>query len=383
LARCGARMHWMKKTICVALTNRTNYSKLKTVMLELRRHTELDCRLVLSSTILLERYGSSYQDLLRDGFEIDKAIDCVLMNDSHEAMAKTTGLSIVEHATYFAWRKPDLLLIVGDRFDMLAPVVAGATMNIPIAHIQGGELSGTIDNVIRDIITKFATLHFVATDLSATSLYKFGIEPGFVFNYGCPAVEYISKLPVAGAFDPRRLSKRFKREIDIRPGDKYFLVMVHPDTTNKHDVDMDAVMDTVAGFGVKAFVFYPNVDAHNSQIVSSIARYKNNPNFYMIRHMPLEDFVYTMAHCSCMISNSSSGIREAASFGVPVINLGYRQAGRERNGNVVDLGDRYDALESAIRQNMDRKLEPANIYYQPDCSKRIASEIAKFVEARG
>jgi len=165
----------MKKTICVTLTNRTNYSKLKTVLMDLRKNPLLDCRIVLSSTILLERYGSGYQDLVHDGFEIDKKIDCTLLNDSHEAMAKTTGLSIVEHATYFAWRKPDLLLIVGDRFDMLAPVVSASMMNIPIAHIQGGELSGTIDNVIRDIITKFASLHFVATEKSAQNLFQFGI----------------------------------------------------------------------------------------------------------------------------------------------------------------------------------------------------------------
>jgi UDP-hydrolysing UDP-N-acetyl-D-glucosamine 2-epimerase len=369
------------KTICIALTNRTNYSKLRTVLCELRQYHDIDCRLVASSTILLERYGSSYQDLEHDGFEIDKKIDCVLMNDSHEAMAKTTGLSIVEHASYFGWRQPDLLLIVGDRFDMLAPVVAGSMMNIPVAHIQGGELSGTIDNTIRDIITKFAALHFVATEQSARNLFQFGIDPQYVFNFGCPAVEHVSALPVGDAFDAAKLTKKFKRQIDIAPGEPYFLVMVHPDTTNRHDVDMNAVMDTVDKFGVKAFVFYPNVDAHNSEIVASISRYKNNEKFYMVRHMPLEDFALTMAHCCCMIGNSSSGIREAASFGVPVINIGYRQAGRERNANVVDIGDRYETLEPAIRQHMSHKFERHNIYLQPGCSKRIADELVKAVHS--
>jgi UDP-hydrolysing UDP-N-acetyl-D-glucosamine 2-epimerase len=372
----------MKKTICVALTNRTNYSKLKSVLYRLRDSPDVECRLVLSSTILLERYGSSYQDLLHDGFELDKKIDCVLMNDSHEAMAKTTGLSIVEHASYFGWRQPDLLLIVGDRFDMLAPVVAGSMMNIPIAHIQGGELSGTIDNVIRDIITKFASFHFVATDRSAQNLYRFGIEPRDVFNFGCPAVEQVGQITVGDHFDPKKLSKKFKRNIDIRPGEQYFLVIVHPDTTNKHDVNMDLVMDTVNSFGLKAFIFYPNVDAHNSEIIAAISRYKTNENFYMVRHMPLEDFVRTMAHCCCMIGNSSSGIREAASFGVPVINIGYRQAGRERNENVIDIGDRYDALEQTIRQSMNHKFERRNIYQQPDCSRRIAEELVRSLASR-
>jgi UDP-hydrolysing UDP-N-acetyl-D-glucosamine 2-epimerase len=370
------------KTICVALTNRTNYSKLKTVLLELRKLPDVECRIVLSSTILLERYGSSYEDLLRDGFEIDKRIDCVLMNDSHEAMAKTTGLSIIEHATYFAWRKPDLLLIVGDRFDMLGPVTAASMMNIPIAHIQGGELSGTIDNVIRDIITKFASLHFVATDQSAQNLHRFGIPPDVVFNFGCPAVEYVTGIPVHDRFDPAKLRKKFKRDIEIGPGEKYFLVMVHPDTTNKHDVDMNAVMSAIDKFGLKTFIFYPNVDAHNSEIIASISRYKNHDRFYMVRHMPLEDFVFTMAHAAVMIGNSSSGIREAGSFGTPVINIGFRQAGRERNPNVIDIGDRYDTLEATLAKYVDHRFEPTNIYLQPGCSQRIAAEIVRFVNAR-
>lgn len=373
----------MTKTICVALTNRTNYSKLKTVLFELQNRRDIHCRLVLSSTILLERYGNSYEDLLRDGFDIDKKIDCVLMNDSHEAMAKTTGLSVIEHASYFAWRKPDMLLIVGDRFDMLGPAVSASMMNIPMAHIQGGELSGTIDNVVRDIISKFASLHFVATEASARNLERFGIDPRAVFNFGCPAVEYISKLPVGTRFDPARLQKKFKRDIDIRPGEKYFIVMTHPDTTNRHDVNMDLVMRSVDKSGVKAFIFYPNVDAHNSEIVASIARYKNHDKFYMVRHMPLEDFVHTMAHASCMIGNSSSGIREAASFGTPVINVGFRQSGRERNENTIDLGDRYEDLEGAIAKYMNQRFERRNIYFQPDCSSKIATEIARFVEAQG
>jgi UDP-hydrolysing UDP-N-acetyl-D-glucosamine 2-epimerase len=367
------------KNICIALTNRTNYSKLKTVLTALREFAYVKCRIVLSSTILLDRYGSGYQDLLRDGFEIDKKIDCVLMNDSHEAMAKTVGLSVVEHATYFQWRKPDLLIIVGDRFDMLAPAVAASIMNIPVAHIQGGELSGTIDNMIRDVITRFASLHFVATEQSALNLIRYGVPQERIFDYGCPAVEYISQLDVGEHFDNTRLGKTFKCDIDIGPDEDYFLVMIHPDTTDRYDVNMHAVMDTVASFGLRAFIFYPNVDAHNSEIVSSIAKYKTNNKFYMIRHMPLEGFIHAMAHCSCMISNSSSGIREAASFGVPVINIGHRQVDRERNKNVIDIEDRYEELRPTIEKYMGYRFERKNIYLKPDCAKQIAATITQFI----
>ncbi|MDB2464710.1 UDP-N-acetylglucosamine 2-epimerase [Amylibacter sp.] len=369
----------MKKTICVSLSNRTNYSKLKTVLLELSKYEEISFYIVLSSSILLERYGSGYKDLEKDGFEIDKKIDCILMNDTHEAMAKTIGLSVIEHATYFASRTPDLLLIVGDRFDMLAPAVSAGTMNIPIAHIQGGELSGTIDNVIRDVLTKFSSLHFVATEKSMQNLINYGIDKETIYNFGCPAVEYITKLDIGDRFNASHISKKFKNPINIGMNEKFFLIMVHPDTTDKKDVDMEKVLKVVNSFGLKAFIFYPNVDANNTDIVSNIAKYNNNNNFFMIRHMPLEDFVYTMAHCVCMIGNSSSGIRESASFSTPFINIGERQIGRERNQNTIDIGDDYEGLEATIKLCMNTKLEKKNIYYQENCSQRIANKIVEYL----
>ncbi len=372
-----------KKIICIALTNRTNYSKLKTILYAIRNDKNLDFHIVLSSSILLERYGSSYNDIISDGFKIDKKIDCVLMNDSHEAMAKTIGLSVVEHATYFSWRNPDMLLIVGDRYDMLAPVIAAATMNIPIAHIQGGETSGTIDDVIRHVLTKFSKLHFVSTNKSAENLLGYGVDSKFVYNYGCPAVEYISQRPVGKYFDPKKLTKKFKQPIIIDRGEKYFLLMVHPDTTNKSDVNMDKVLEVISAFNMKTFIFYPNVDANNTEIVSSIAKYGNNNNFFRIRHMPLEDFIYTLAHCVCMIGNSSSGIREAASFGVPVVNIGFRQKGRERNKSTIDIGSDYELLEPSIKQCIDKTFSKENIYFKPDCSKKITEEIISYINNNG
>lgn len=370
------------KKIAVALTNRTNYSKLKKVLLSLKAFDGVDLSIVASSTVLLDRYGKAFEDAQRDGFCIDHKIDCVLMNDSHESMAKTTGLSMVEHATYFAQTRPDMLLVVGDRFDMLAPVVSASMMNIPIAHIQGGENSGTIDNVIRDVFTNFASLHFVATDKSAQKLRKMGINEKRIFAFGCPAVEYISGLDVGGAFDPYRLNKKFKREIAISPQEKYFLIMVHPDTTNKLDVDMNRLLSIVETFGRKALVFYPNVDANNSEIVSGIARHNKNDDFYMIRHVPVEGFVHAMAHCCCMIGNSSAGIREAASFGVPVINIGFRQADRERNRNVIDVADDYDLLKESIGKYKDMRFPADNLYLKPGCSAHIAQEIVRYLDAK-
>ena len=369
----------MTKRICVPITNRTNYSKLKTIMIELRERFGPDAlQIVASSTILLEKYGKAFEDLLKDGFRIDKKIDCILMNDSHEAMAKTVGLSIIEHSSHFAEKKPDMLLVVGDRFDMLAPVVAASMMNVPVVHVQGGETSGTIDNTVRNVISRFARHHFVATDLSRRHLLDQGLPASTVHNFGCPAVEYISKIDVGPAFNTRKLAKRFKRELAISEKDKYLLVMVHPDTTLDHDVDMNMLLDTVQSFKMPTLVFYPNADAKNFQIVSAMAKHKENHDFYMLRHMPLEDFVNTMAHAACMIGNSSAGIREAALFGTPVINIGSRQAGRERNRNVIDVaGDDSTALRDAIARHLDYRFPRDNIYYQEGCTRRIVDVLAR------
>ena len=369
-----------KKRIAVAVTNRTNYSKLKLVLLELRKYEEIELYIVASSSILLERYGTPYEDLEADGFEVAMKLDCLLMNDSHEAMVNSVGLALIQHSSCFQSRRPDMLLIVGDRFDAMAPAFAAALMNIPIAHIQGGETSGSIDDRIRDIISTIATLHFVATPLSKQRLHRWGIEPESVFDYGCPAVEYISTLDVGETFDPSRIRKKFKRPWDIGPQEEYFLVMVHPDTTNEHDVSMDVLLNAVSSFNTKTLVFYPNVDTNNSNILADIARHRGNSKFYTIRHMPLEGFVHVMAHSRCMIGNSSAGIREAASFGVPVINFGDRQRGRERNTNVVDVAGEHDSLVAAIAEARTRKFSPENLYFRPNCSEKIA---ARMVESLG
>ena len=363
------------KTICVPLTNRTNYSKLKLVLKELKKIKDIKIELVLSSTILLNRFGDGFLDIENDGWHINKKIDCVLLNDSHEAMSKTIGLSIIEHATYFASINPDILLIVGDRFDMLAPAISGSIMNIPIAHIQGGEVSGTIDNVIRDVISRQSIIHFVATEKSAINLSNTGINKNSIYNYGCPAVEYISNLDIGEYFDEQKINKNYKRKFDIKKNEKYILVMLHPDTTNKNDIDAKKILSKIANTNLKVILFYPNVDANNSLILSCISNYRNNKNFYMIRHMPLEGFIHVMAHASIMITNSSSGIREAASFGTPVINIGARQKNRERNQNTIDLDNNYDDLESLINKYKNIRYPKINIYLKENCSKLIVSKL--------
>ena len=368
--------------ICVPLTNRTNYSKLKKILIFLSSRKNINLKIVLSSTILLDKYGSSFKDIINDGFSIDKKIDCILLNDSHEAMAKTIALSQIEHASYFESIKPDLLLIVGDRFDMVGPALSASIMNIPIVHIQGGETSGTIDNTIRDLITRMSSLHFVSTQKSVINLENFGIKSNMIFNFGCPAVEYIAELEVGKNFDPKLLKKKFKNEIFSEKNEKYIIVMIHPDTKNKFDVNMDEVLRVIQRLNIKVFIFYPNVDANNNFIISSLNKFRSNKNFIFIKHIPLDGYIHLLAHCSSMVTNSSSGIREAGSFGIPVFNLGFRQKDRERNKNVIDIGNDYSNFGEKITLHLNKKFPKSNIYYKKNCSELITNKICDFLNKK-
>jgi len=371
-----------KNTIFVVITNRTNYSKLKLILKELSNREGIDFKIIASSSILLEKYGAAYKDIESDGYKVDVSIDCTMMSDSHESMVNTVGLSMIKHSSYFKSLSPDLMIIVGDRFDTLAIAITGMMMNIPIAHIQGGETTGTIDDKVRDLITIGSTLHFVSTAKSKKRLEMMGVNKEFIYNFGCPAVEYISLLNTQNKFNVEKLEKSFKREIEIKEGEKYFLVLAHPDTTNRGDISIDSILSAIESYGFKALVFYPNIDANNSQILLDISKHKENDSFYFIKHMPLDGFVHAMAHAYCMVGNSSAGIREAATFGTPVVNVGNRQIGRERNSNTVDSSCDADSIIDAINMATNLKIKNDNLYYRKDCAKSVVDQICLYLESK-
>lgn len=369
------------KNIAVSIVNRTNYSKIKPVLLELKKSDNVKINIVVSSSLLLDRYANAYKDIEKD-FVISKKINCLLSSDSLDSMVQTSALSMMHHSEYFRDNTPDLLLVVGDRYDMFPVVLSASMMNIPIAHIQGGEKSGSIDDKIRDMITRLSTLHFVSTDFCAKRVIEMGADKNYVFNVGCPAIEYINSIDVGDGFNSLKLGKTFKHCLDIKYKENYVIFLLHPDTTNPYDVGVHKVLDVLTEINIKSFIFYPNVDANNYHIIESINQYKENPNFYFIKHIPLEGYIHLLAHSVCIIGNSSSGIREAASFGVPTINLGTRQCNREKNENVVDiLADSSNDIKYAITECIRNKglYSKNNIYYKRDCSKTIASEIVKYL----
>ena len=366
------------KTICIPLVNRTNYTKMKPLMVKLRDSGKVKLDVIVSSSMLLSKYSKAYKDVENDGFEIRGKFNCLLSADSHDSMVQTSALSMVHHSNYFKDNRPDLLFMVGDRFDMFPIVLSAGMMNIPIAHIQGGELSSSIDNTIRDMISTMASLHFPATELSKRRLEKLGCTN--VWNYGCPSVEYINSIDVGHEFDQTYLHKTFKNKIDIEPGEPYVISMMHPDTTNPDDLNVDMVLKVLKDLKVKSFIFYPNADTNNSHILESIHNYSTQKGFYLIKHIPIEGYIHLLTHAACMVGNSSSGIREAATFGTPVVNIGDRQANREVNKSTISVDCNYDTIKSVVKYCLHSKYDKTNIYYKRGCTDNICKKVLEYIE---
>jgi len=344
--------------LIVPMSNRTNYSKIRPVLMELRKSDRVDIRVVLSSAILLNQYGGAHQDIVLDGFNVTHRIDCLLNNDTLESMSKTSGLSLIEHSSVLSLERPDGVLMTGDRFDILGPVLSARMMNIPIFHIQGGEISGSIDDTVRNIITLCSDRHYVATENAFNRVLNLVQDPTNIFNFGCPAVEMITQLDIA---EPKI--------------EDYFLLALHPNTLREDDVDMGVILDACEQFEQQCIIFHPNPDAFNKNILAHIQASSSN---LIQTHLPIQEFVSLMAHADCMIGNSSAGIREAATFGTPVVNIGDRQVSRERNKNTIDVPCDKPSIVEAISKSLQIGRYPKeNIYFKPDSASNIAQDILK------
>ena len=366
----------MIPNLLVPIVNRTNYTKLRPVILRLKECNDIEVKIVLSSGIVPRNLTDAAENIYEDNVDIINELDCMLFNDTLESMVKSLGISLIEHATVFAKQKPNGLLVVGDRYDMLGPVLSAKIMNLPIFHIQGGESSGTIDDTVRDLITRCSIRHYTSTMKSCEEVKRIVGDQG-VFYTGCPSVESFVNIKISDALHVEKFRKHFKDNFDLKPKESYFIIISHPNTTDPEDINMGCLLDAAISFGLKCIVLHPNIDAYREQISKDIRRYKNQ--VICISHAPIEDFVQLMAHSSCMIGNSSAGIREAASFMVPVVNVGKRQDGRERNNNTFDVTCDYEKIKNTIMLALSSSPSGENIYYKKGSIDFISENIIEYL----
>ena len=338
------------RKIAVLSEARATYGYIKNVMHLIERSERLDLQLIVTGMHLLKEYGSSINEILRDGFTPAARVDMYVGGDTPTAWSKSLGVEIQGLAQVFDMLQPDLLLVAGDRAEILAATVAAAYMNLPIAHIQSGDLSGHIDGSARHAITKLAHLHLPACEDSAERVRKMGEEPWRIFNVGAPQLDDV----VHGKkMERAELARMFEVDFD-RP---VLLVIQHPVLAEAGAAkqQMEETLAAVRDSGYSALVIYPNVDAAGQEIINVIRRYEDDVlRIKAFKNLDREVFLSLLTAVSVLIGNSSVGILEAPSFKLPALDIGSRQTGRMRACNVITVPD-FD--RRAIGQAIKRALQ--------------------------
>ncbi|MGI8595393.1 MAG: UDP-N-acetylglucosamine 2-epimerase [Solirubrobacteraceae bacterium] len=344
-----------RRKVCVVVASRANYARIKTVMQAVRDRDDVELQVIAAASMLLERFGTSVDVMERDGFVPDATIRLIIEGENPTTMAKSTGLGLLELPTVFEMLQPDVVVTVADRFETIATAIAAAYMNLPVAHTQGGEVSGSIDESVRHAVTKLAHLHFPCTELSAQRVIALGEDPGAVFNLGCPSIDLVAQTDLGLRSDALRHFGGTGASID--PDKPFVLMMQHPVTTEfgQGFEQINRTLDAVADLGMQALVFWPNVDAGSEQVAKGIRQFRERGDangFHFFRHLPAEVFARLMAHCAVLVGNSSSGLREGAFLGTPVVTVGSRQRHREHGRNVVRVDHDSGAIADAMRDQI-------------------------------
>lgn len=373
-----------KRKICVVVTARPSYSRIKTAIKAIQDHPSLELQLVVAASALLDRYGTAVNYIEKDGFPIVAKVFNVLEGENLTAQAKTTGLGILELSSVFERLAPDAVLTVADRFETMATAISASYMNIPLIHVQGGEVTGNIDEKVRHSITKLADLHLVASEDARQRVIKMGEHEDCVFNTGCPSIDIAREVLESKVldFDPFKKYGGVGEMIDFH--EKYLVVMQHPVTTEykKSRQHIEETLYAIYELGIPTFWFWPNVDAGADGTSKGLRSFREKYKTYHIhffKNMEPLDFLKLLYHSKCLIGNSSVGIRECSYLGVPVVNIGTRQSGRERGINVLDVDYNKIEIKNAIEKHLQYGRYPMDLIYGNGFSGvEIAEKIAKW-----
>jgi len=336
----------MKRRIAVVTTSRADYSHLYWPLFELQQHPDIELGVIVLGAHLSPEFGRTITEIEKDGFPIIALIECLLSSDSDTGMAKTIGLATLSLAdTLSAWR-PDLLLLIADRYEMLAPASVALAMRIPIAHIEGGEISqGAIDDAVRNALTKLAHIHFTSTSLARRRVIAMGEEPWRVHHAGAPSLDHLRRSQLLSR-------KAVEDRLGIALQSPTLLVAWHPVTLHRETTqETDALFTTLNRTAGQILFVYPNSDAGSRQLIERTQAFAAaRPNAHIFVNLPAVTYWSLLQNVDMLIGNSSSGIMETASFALPTVNVGMRQQGRERARNIIDTPADADAISDSIAQ---------------------------------
>ena len=370
------------RKICVVVGSRANYSSIKSAMTSIQMHQALELQLVVGASAMLDRYGEVAVQIKADGFNPISEVYMLIEGENPTTMAKSTGVGLMELSTVFERIQPDIVLTVGDRFETMATTLAAAYMNLPIAHTMGGEVSGNIDESIRHAVTKFAHIHFPASKEAKERIIKLGELEENVYQVGCPRIDLVAEILNNGSKGlEESLSEGVGRQINI---DKSFiLVSQHPVTTEYGEGENQITMtlEAVKKIGLPAIVLWPNADAGSEDISRGIRKWREeglDENMHFYKNLPVEHYIQLMKKTVCLVGNSSSGIREGAYIGTPVVNIGTRQDMRERGKNVIDASHDSKEIYSALKKQISNGFfDTEPVYGNGSAGKKIADVLTK------
>ena len=361
-----------RRTIAVVTTSRADYSHLYWVLKDLEAHPQVDLKVIVLAAHLSPEFGATVSEIERDGFPIASRIECLLSSDSDVGMAKTLGLAVLGLTDALAQMRPDLLLLIADRYEMLAPASVALTLRIPVAHIEGGEISeGAIDDAVRNALTKMAHIHFTSTDTARARVISMGEEPWRVQRAGAPSLDHIRRSTQLTRIE-------LGKALELSLADNVTVVAYHPVTLFKDTTaEADAVFAALEDLSGQIIFCYPNADAGSHELMARIRSFcDTHPDAYLFINLPAITYWSLLREASVLLGNSSSGIMEAASFALPVVNVGMRQQGRERGPNILDA----EASVESILAQVARSRQPAfreslrsmkNIYGDGHAAERI------------
>lgn len=366
------------RKIAIITGTRAEYGILRPVMRAIAAHPKLKLSLIVTGMHLSEEFGLTLKEIEKNGFKPDAKIDELHLKDTGAAMAESIGKTAAAMARALARVRPDFLVVLGDRGEMLAGAVAASYMNVPIAHIHGGEISGSIDNSVRHAITKLAHIHFPATKKSAERIIRMGEEPWRVHVVGGPALDSILNEKLLSRAE---VSRGYRLDLS-----KPVLLVLQHSVVPESDKAAEQIRETleaIVKLRYRTILIYPNADAGGRRMIRVIEQYKYHPFISVHKTIPYIDFLSLMRMVSVMVGNSSSGMIEAPSFHLPVVNIGSRETGRERSTNVIDVGYNRKKIVKAIKKALhDKKFRARvkrckNPYGDGKAGKRIADILSE------
>jgi len=367
-----------KKThILVLTTSRADFSIYQSVLRAMDVHPDLTFSLLVTGMHMSKAFGYTFAEVEKSAWPIAAHFECLVEDDSPLAIGKSMGQATAKMAQALEDVKPDMLMVLGDRYEMAAAALAAVPRGLPIVHIHGGEeTEGAMDNVLRHMLTKLSHLHCCSTALSQRRILQMGEAPERVFVTGAPALDNISALP--------RLSRtELESQFGIPAKGKFALITYHPVTLDlaATDREIKTLFDVIRETGLRCVFTAANADTAGRALNKKIEKFVHNTDGQMlIGHMGAKGYYSAMEHAAMMIGNSSSGIVEAASFGLPVINIGDRQKGREQSANVINVDDSASQLEAGIEKAQSRAFRSLcgkrdNIYGDGRAAEKIVDAL--------